>query len=177
MIVLAYAFSFLLILVIWRKMHNDFASKKFKYNLFKLRSELRMYAINQEINPKSKSFIFLDNTISKTIQNHYTITLFTLISMKVLADMEEIERENEVISFLESEADKNEHVKLIIEKYTNFVDAYLIEQHYVTAIVLIKPIFIGMLGLKSIKKMYNEQVKRAIVMPNVAAPIFFQPTS
>jgi hypothetical protein len=77
-------------------MHLRYIQKRARYNLFKLRDELRMYAIKKEIDANSEAFTFYDMLISDLTNELYYFNVYSFLTVYFYNGEKHIKRAHDI---------------------------------------------------------------------------------
>lgn len=167
MVILGSILSILLVLSLWRRYHHSLAALKFKYKLYALRDRLRMLSVDGVVNCDDWVFDFMDRSLSKSISDSYHITLVRLILLN-FAHSEDLElgRFNEK---LERTFASNPEFEKIRTEYLLAVKEYVIDQHYVSVNIILKPGARVIFGASTAAFKLNSWLKGILVYPETSA--------
>jgi hypothetical protein len=160
-------FLFFVILLVWKSFHVRLAEKQFRYSLFKVRDDLRMLAINNEIDKSSKIFTYLDETFSSTIKEHYNINIYTLLFVELFR--RDKQKEFKFLELIDEACRNNKELEKLVINYIDACREYIFDQNFVSFKVIIKPIVISIFGVKSFAAKINDFSKRTLVSPYSSA--------
>lgn len=159
-------FFAIFLLAIWRRFHVHNSHVKFRHTLYALRDELRMKAIQGEIDSDFWLFNYYDKTISKQISNTYYITIFFIVSSA------ELHRNDEKL--------KNFRVELnnTLKKQPFYSDLdirlkaatleLIKEQHYVSINFILTPILMPILGGITMYKAAKHELSQISSLPELS---------
>jgi hypothetical protein len=156
----------LFLIAYWRKMHNTFAEKKFKAELYQLRDELRFLAIQGKVDSKSVIFDYLDYTFSKTIKNSYQYTLFYIISLNFVHQKDK--NTIELSEKLFKKINENPNLESITIRFLNIVRTYVRDQHF-TTFVFLKFVLTPIMGVQTLMQKYKDINESALFLPETSA--------
>jgi len=161
----------LLVLIVWRRYHHNYAMLKFKYTIYSLRDQLRLMAINSELEKESWVFDFFDTSFSKAVSSSYYITLMRLSILSVVH-----EKDVALMAFskkLEEEFAKNPKLQKLQQDYIDAVKSYVIDQHYISINFIVRPIVVLIFGTALAASKLNQWLKGILVYPETSASDHF----
>ena len=150
----------------WRKMNNSYSNLLFKYEIYKIRDQLRAKAIANEIPSDNWVFYYFDKSLSKTIAESYYITLFRMIVLVVLHGADE-----KLLEFnkkFQNEIEKNPELKSIHSSYMNSIKKYIISQHYVSIQYIIKPVLSPLVGTTRLASIFTKWARELLIFPETS---------
>ncbi len=164
--ILVIIIGFLAILSLWRKLHQSYKERKFKYRVYGLRDELRRLVIEGKLSADNWIFEYYDKTFSIAICQSYYLTLFRLLMLKRIhfGDAELNEMKNKV----DVETSKNPELVKIREKYLRATEKYIVGQHFVSFLTLILPFITAILGTKLITAAGRKFITNILVFPETS---------
>lgn len=157
----------LIVLAVWRRYHHNYAMLKFKYTIYSLRDQLRLMAINSELDKDNWVFDFFDTSFSKAVSSSYYITLIRLSILSVVHEKDEA-----LVKFskkLDDELSNNPKLKELQIQYIDAVKSYVFDQHYVSMNFIIKPIVVLIFGTAIAASKLNQWLKGILVYPETSA--------
>jgi hypothetical protein len=153
----------LTILAVWRRLHHRLAEKRFMYQMFALRDELRRLAICGEIDSRHWFFRYLDFSFSYAIRDAYYMTFFG-----IMLRGNRLKNDAQFQSFLQrADAAMEEHPELrsIMSKYNQTLHDYLKEQHYIGYTIFIRPLVGFFVGIKKARTQLAFAIKTTLYVP------------
>ncbi len=154
-------FILFVILAFWRRIHQVYVLKKFRFKMFSLRDRLRMLVIEGDLDSKSWEFTFFENLFSRTIHDSYYITLFRMIVLS-FRDKEHGERREfnkKIIAVLKN----NPKLTLVINDFYSVLIDYATGQHWLSFNLFIKPIFSVLIGASILQGKLKSVIERTII--------------
>lgn len=125
-----------------------------------------MLAINGVLSPNNWAFDYLDSTLSKSMSRHKFLTLFSLVSLhRKYKDNEALSQLSEQLKL---EFDECHELKEIQEEYTAAIADYIIEQHFVSYHVFIKPVLAVVFGTKLLMNKISQYSDSALIYPETS---------
>jgi hypothetical protein len=124
-------FPVLVVLVIYWHFRNIYYSRlslKYKYRFFALRDELRRAAIAGDLDPESKAFRFLDESLCQSVANVDRFNVFTMILAQILNARREGYAER--IRTIHETIDREPAAKRILNMYAQDLGCYFTSKHY-----------------------------------------------
>ena len=164
---LIFILAILILLAIGRHLYHRYLEIKFKYTLYKLRDRVRFLCVEDKLKSSDWIFNYFDLTISKTINESYSITLFTLISLDFINNSSE---DKKLQNFSEKFEKATDEVPELIEIKNDFIQAiknYTVKQHFVTELIL-TPIVGAIIGTRNLKSKLNKWSKDSLVFPETS---------
>lgn len=154
--------AILFMLALSRKLFQIYVKQKFEYRVFALRDRLRMLAIDGKLDPRSWEFSYTDNTLSKSIESSYYITLLsvTVFSMRAGDDPRQKEFRDKFNDML----DKSPDLKALFNDHAKAMVDYVFGQHLVTYQCILKPLLSIFIGAGLLRRRVESLVNRVLIV-------------
>jgi hypothetical protein len=165
--------SLCLLAIVFRKLNNTNAELKFRSAVLRLRSQLRLYAIEGSVPADSKAFAYLDFTLCQLVKESYTITLFFLVTLPK-KHVDKIERYKSAYLEIEKEISKHALLKEIEQQKNEAIKHYLSDQNKLLfsflALIAIPFSFAGSLRsyIQKIRADYKTKISRTAYYPETS---------
>lgn len=117
-----------------RNLYYNRIELQFRYDLYKLRDKLRMYAIDNKINANDWIFDYLDSSICKAIKRVTSLNVFLIVWISI--------KNNNVVAIkefskkLQFGLDRNEYLKEVYDEYGFLIFNYFQKKHYLVKLFM-----------------------------------------
>lgn len=165
--IIAIVVFILVIIAIARYYHQNYVSLKFKYEIYSLRDNLRMAAIENRIDKDDQLFEYFDVSFSRVISESYYITLFRVIFLFFMyGDDKSVLEVNKII---DEETKKNPFYDHLRNEYHKCLRNYMVEQHYISFTFIIKPLSKIILSPAMAASKFKSILKGSFYLPEISA--------
>ncbi len=168
---LGYSLLFLFVLIVYKKLNNRFQEEKFRFKLHRLRNDLRNLGIEKKIDVNSNEFDFLDFSISKSIQQSYSISLFYLMALDLKhrtgIAKEDLDSYKKTYAQLLHNINRDSYLKEIEIKRNAILKEYITNQNKVTLFFVIYVIVL-LFSIKWIKSKVKEIISSINYLPETS---------
>jgi hypothetical protein len=163
---LVFIFLLFLLLATLRRFTHLYLERKFRYELYSIRDNLRLLAIENKIDSTTKIFDFYDLSISKLIDRSYYITLFYILYSAT--KNKKSNSEKVLFNYIVEETEKSPHLIKVQNEISKVVVCHIFDQHRVTLKVL-SAILAPFLGAYYFTKKVKKLSESVLYSPQTSA--------
>ncbi|MET7256035.1 hypothetical protein [Dyadobacter fermentans] len=162
-----YLLLLLAIIVVWKREYQRYAQQKYEMRMEHLQDQLRRLAIKGEVDPRSKIYQYLDDSITTSIRRSYFITLPTIFHFHRIHKSKQGQQLMEFRNAIENIKNNDEKLGPIIYKFQVFTITYVFEQELFFN--CLRPLAKMAFWSRDVKNRLNSRVKSIVWLPETSA--------